>query len=286
MSLITGAAQIARALHMGEWPLVGPAIRGGGHALNEWLNRDGVSALVDGEVKLKLSPRAFSGGAYGFDPRLVAELKQVAAPGRDFVDAGAHMGIASLIYAHFAGPEARIVAFEPNPNAFPLLVENSYVNGMRLECFRLALGAEVGNADFYFDGTNPNASLSREAPGKYWYWEDRKKPELCAAPVAVTTIDLFCAALGLQPGVIKLDVEGAEFQVLLGARQTIQSLRPAILLETHVFAWDSFGYDRETLEALIAEYDYKICDSEGRMHLAPLGNGPERDNNHFLLLPK
>lgn len=286
MSIVASAAQIARSLHMEKWPLVGPAIRSGGRALNDWLNHDGVSALVDGEIALKLSPRAFSGGRYGFDPGLVAELKQLASPGRHLVDAGAHIGVASLVYASLAGPDTRVVAFEPNPFVFPLLVENSRVNGMRVECFRLALGSDIGTADFFFDGADPNASLSREAPGKYWYWEGRSKPEMQTARVAVTTLDQICAAIGLLPGVIKLDVEGAELHVLKGARRTLRSHRPAILLETHVFAWESFGYDREALEAEICESGYQIRDGLGRPLSVPLGDGPERDNNHFLLVPK
>lgn len=286
MSIVAGAAQIARSLRMEKWPLVGPAIRSGGRVLNDLLNHDGVSALVDGEVRIKLSPRAFSGGRYGFDPNLIAELKQLASPGSHFVDAGAHMGIASLIYASLAGPGTRVVAFEPNPRVFPLLVENSRVNDMCVECFRLALGSDIGTTDFFFDGSDPNASLSREAPGKYWYWEGRRKPQMQAGRVVVTTLDQMCAAIGLQPAVIKLDVEGAELHVLEGARHTLRTHRPAILLETHVFAWESFGYDRQALEAEISEGGYEIRDRMGKPISGPLGEGPERDNNHFLLVPK
>ncbi len=287
MSLMSTAAQYARALRLGRWPLIGNAARRSGKALNDWLYREaGVTAMVDGQIAIKLAPSAFSGGAYAFDPRLTAELKRLALPGRDFVDAGAHVGVASLVYAAFAGAGPRIVAFEPNPNVFPLLVENSRVNAMRVECFRVALGAEVGTVNFFADGRNPNASLSEEAPKRYWYWEAREKPAMKASHVTMTTLDRFCAALGLVPGLIKLDVEGAELQVLKGAAETVRKHRPAILMETHVFAWESFGYNREALENEIAALGYRICDGQGEPFDGPLGSGPEKDNNHFVLLPK
>jgi FkbM family methyltransferase len=271
---------------MDRWPIIGGAARRGGKAVNHLLYREaGVAAVVDGQVAVKLSPSVFSGGAYAFDRKLTAELKRLAAPGRDFVDAGAHMGMASLVYAAFAGAGTRIVALEPNPHAFPLLVENSRVNAMRIECFPLALGAEVGAVNFYADGTNPNASLSEDAPKRYWYWETREKPAMKALPATMTTLDRFCAALGLSPGLIKLDVEGAELPALKGAAETLRKHRPAILLETHVFAWQSFGYDRQALEDEIAVHGYRICDGLGQPFHGPLGSGPERDNNHFLLLP-
>ena len=287
MSIVSNVAQLARTLKMGEWPILGPTVRRGGRMLNQWMYREGgVPATVDDRVVIRMSPLAFSGGAYGFDPRLTEELSRLAKPGRHFLDAGAHMGVASLVYAALAGGDARVAAFEPNPNVFPLLVENSRVNAMRVECFRLALGAEVGAVSFFADGTDPNASLSGEAPGKYWYWENREKPAMRRCEVTMTTVDRFCAAVGLAPGVIKLDVEGAELHVLKGAAGTIRSHRPLILMETHVFAWESFGYDRAALEAEIRGLGYDVRDGLGQPFDGPLGAGAEKDNNHFLLVPR
>ena len=96
---------------MERWPVVGNAVRAGGRGLNDWLHRDGVHTLLDGQIPVKLSPRAFSGGAYSFDPELISELRELARPGRHFLDAGAHMGVASLAYSSLAGPDTRLVAF-------------------------------------------------------------------------------------------------------------------------------------------------------------------------------
>lgn len=245
----------------------------------------GVTARVDGEVTLKLSPKAFSGGNYAFDTKLVGELRRLAAPGRDFLDAGAHVGIASLLYAKFAGEGARILAFEPNPSVYTLLVENNRVNGSRLQTLPVALGRSRGESRFYADGRDPNASLSADAPGKYWYWENREKPAMRAYTVPITTIDAVCDAFSFRPGVIKLDVEGAELHVIEGGAELIKRERPIILMETHVFAWESFGYTRENLKDAIDRLGYRICDEQGMSFDGALGDGPQRDNNHFILVP-
>lgn len=280
------AADIARALKIDRLPVVGPWLREAGRFVNAWRHREaGVAARIDGEVDLRLSPWSFSGGEYGFDPRLTRELKMLAEPGRDFLDVGAHVGIASLLYSRLTDRQARIAAFEPNPNVFPLLFENNRVNGMPIELYRLAIGDTIGMTSFHVDGRDPNASLSGDAPGRYWYWEGKAKPVMDRCTVPISTIDAFCAATGFRPGLIKLDVEGAELQALRGAGRTLQRDRPLVLLETHVFAWESFGYRREDLEQAIAGAGYRVCDEHGNPFAGQLGSGPEKDNNHFILRP-
>jgi FkbM family methyltransferase len=277
-------AAIARALKLDRLPVVGAWLRETGRFVNAWRHRDaGVVARVDGEVDLRLSPWSFSGGDYALDPRLTRELRKLADPGRDFLDVGAHVGIASLLYSRFTDRQARIAAFEPNPNVFHLLFENNRVNGMPIELYRMALGDTIGMANFYVDGNAQEASLSGEAPVRYW--EGKARPPMSRCVVPITTIDAFCAATGFRPGLIKLDVEGAELQALNGASRTLARDRPLILLETHVFAWESFGYRREDLEQAIAGAGYQVCDEHGQLFLGPLGSGPGKDNNHFLLRP-
>ena len=279
-------SSLARAMKIDRLPILGGPLRQAGKFLNAWRFRDsGVHALVDGEVDLQLSPLSFSGGAYSFDPRLTREIRMLANPSRDFLDVGAHVGIASLLSSKFTNRKARIAAFEPNPNVFPVLCENSRVNGMPLEAYRIALGDTIGMSSFFVDGNDPNASLSGDAPGKYWYWEDKAKPTMEQCSVPISTIDAFCAATGFQPGLIKLDVEGAELQAIRGAGHILKQHRPLILMETHVFAWESFGYTREDLERAIADAGYKVFDEHDKPFSGPLGGGAERDNNHFILRP-
>jgi len=287
MGILSTAAKVVRGLGIDRVPGLGPALRRAGRAVNNLVYEDvGVPARVDDSVDLRLSPRSFSGGAYTFDPRLTSELIRIAQPGRHMLDAGAHVGIASLMYAQLAGAGTRVIAFEPNPHVYPLLWENSRINHMRVECYQIALGRETGATSFYVSGKDPNASLSCDAPGNYWYWADKAKPTMEQISVGLTTIDGFCDAVGFRPGFIKLDVEGAELQVMQGAERTLREWRPSILLETHVFAWPSFGYGRDDLETIIGKFDYEILDTAGNAFRGRLGDGPEADNNHYLLRPR
>ena len=283
-SFIPSLATTARKLHLDGLPIVGSLVKNTAKLVNQVLYSDtGLPASVDGQVNIKLSPRTFSGGYYGFDPKLTEELKLLAEPGRHFLDVGAHVGIASLIYTALVKTETRIAAFEPNPQVYPLLFANILVNGMHVEIFRMALNDQIGVTKFFFDGNDPNASLASDAPGKYWYWEDKPKPIMQECQVPMTTIDAFCQALSFQPGLIKLDVEGAELPVLKGAVQILKQYRPYIILETHVFAWESFGYTSEDLEKFIRDQGYQIYAPDGSVFDGVLGSGSEKDNNHYIL---
>jgi hypothetical protein len=73
--------------------------------------------------------------------------------------------------------------------------------------------------------------------------------------VRTTSIDEFCAARGLSPTFIKVDVEGAELDVLKGARRTIAAERRDLHLyvEMHPRLWPLFGASREQIERELSE---------------------------------
>jgi hypothetical protein len=78
---------------------------------------------------------------------------------------------------------------------------------------------------------------------------------LSALKVPVNTIDSFCAARGLTPDWVTIDIEGYEVAALAGARDTIKAARNelGIIVEIHPSLWLAAGTSRDELEALLAE---------------------------------
>ena len=136
-----------------------------------------------------------------------------------FVDVGANQGSYSLIAAGVAG--ANVLAVEPVPTTYSLLTECIRINGLadKITPLQVALNsaANAGN-DMWFstDKGTTNSFVDGEYAG-------------AAVKVRVSTLDNECA--GLNPVLIKIDVEGFEEDVLSGAPKilSMESLQAVII---------------------------------------------------------
>lgn len=166
---------------------------------------------------------------YGeFSPDEVTFLRGLMRPGDLVVDAGANIGALAIPLA-LAG--ARVLAVEPQPELFDLLLLNVQLAGVadRVACHNVALGAEPGTLwlpALDYDQQNnfggvplfpTEAAIARDCHG------------MAGRPVPATTLDLLLEDQG-APALVKADVEGMEPEVLLGAARTL-STRPTLYLE-------------------------------------------------------
>lgn len=141
-----------------------------------------------------------------------------------FVDVGANIGLMSIFASQCVGNPGKILAFEAHPETHQLLLENIQLNHIEnIEPFNFALGDEVGKATIY-DNWNVNrggASLVIHADNATGF------------EVEVKTLDDVIQN-DFQPKMIKIDVEGFEFQVLKGAENTIKNCKPILIIEFSV----------------------------------------------------
>jgi FkbM family methyltransferase len=117
-------------------------------------------------------------------------------------------------------PDARILAFEPHPRTIAVLRER--LAGSRVEIFQVALGDAAGETTIYdfadADGST-QASLSRESVALY-------AQDVVAHPVSVKTIDALMAEQRIERiALLKIDTEGLDHKVLLGAHAAIAARR-------------------------------------------------------------
>ncbi len=132
-------------------------------------------------------------------------------PDAVFIDAGANIGTQTA-YAMRLGKFARGVAFEPEPRNVELLTMNMAANGLaeKVTVVAKALGATEGQATLHLHPRNKGAHSIGTAPSL-----DGTE----SVNVPLTRMDAALVALGIAPaqiGMIWIDVEGAEFDVLNG----------------------------------------------------------------------
>ena len=151
--------------------------------------------------------------------------KVMPMPGDCVIDAGACFGDTALAFASGAGEAGSVHAFEIDPANLAVaqanVAQNSRVRS-RVRLNPLALGSEAGT--LYRHGSGPGAQVRADPGGE---------------PVEVTTLDAYADARHLgRVDFIKMDIEGAEMDALLGARQTLERDRPRLAISLYHRAAD------------------------------------------------
>ena len=192
---------------------------------------------------------------YGeFSPKEWALLEQIIKPGMTVVEVGSNIGAHTVPMAKACAP-GPLYAFEPQQRVFQVLCANLALNDViNVIASPDALGAEPGTAtiprlDYSAEGNFGGVSLQ---PGR----------ALGQTARIVRLDDLDLSALGL----LKVDVEGFEVQVVTGAQATIRRCRPTLYVEN-----DRPAHQRQLID-LIHALDYRLY-----WHTPPLA-GPGNFN--------
>lgn len=171
-----------------------------------------------------------------------------------FYDVGANVGV----YACLADSvlDTEVIAFDPEPDNARRLEENVALNDADVTLYRYALSDAAGTAEFavrLFDGESQTGPAGHSLVVGH-------VSEGTTITVETVVGDEFVASEGLPtPTVVKVDVEGAEWQVLTGLRETLS--RPECRLvycELHDAALRSQGRSPDEVVTLLEEMGYAV----------------------------
>ena len=171
-------------------------------------------------------------------------------------DVGANFGSLSLRFAQLA-PQGKIYAFEPTDYAFEKLRRN------------LALNPSLANRIVPIQTFVSDASTKTHHLTAYSSWKVDGRP-LNAHPVhggsiqtadnvGATTIDDFCREQGIERvDLVKIDTDGHEYQVLLGALQTLAKHRPFVIFEIGIYLMSEHGVTFEQYSQCLTSLGYSL----------------------------
>ena len=188
------------------------------------------SRLANGAVVYGKNRAGFGGrGVYVFRDALEPEfehLENFLTPGAVFLDVGGNTGIYTIKAAKFLSTNGGLViTVEPNPEMLAILAHNVRANAfanVRLRNF--CLGQTAGAADLWMNFDRP-ASFSLV----------HRDEKAAGFSVLVFPLDQIFPLEKLERlDYVKIDVEGAESQVLAGASETLKRFRPIVQLETEI----------------------------------------------------
>jgi FkbM family methyltransferase len=185
------------------------------------------------------------------EPEVQKVLATLVRPGDVVYDVGAHLGSMTLGMARLAGPRGRIVAFDGDPVNVARLQETCLRNHLeqRLQVVHAAVWFRtVANGISFRKGRTETAHGGVEADGQRPVLADGEMIQ-----VPAVTLDDFVATGAPPPHLIKIDVEGGEYEVLRGGAHLFAKQRPLIIAEVHhqqaagqIHAWlEEFRYAAE-----------------------------------------
>jgi FkbM family methyltransferase len=163
-------------------------------------------------------PGRVVGGSY--EPELTELFAERVRPGSVVFDLGAHIGYYTLLASRLVRGGGRVVACEPSPRNLRHLRGHVEMNRLRnVEVVAAAVCDREGTASFSSGGGSGTGHLAGKGEGKI--------------RVVTTTVDRLRSSTGLSPDFLKVDVEGAELDLLRGAAATLREARPVVFLSTH-----------------------------------------------------
>lgn len=200
---------------------------------------------------------------WGQDAGDLRYLWRVLDRGMTFIDIGSNQGVYSLVAGKKLAGSGRVIAFEPSPREHERLQLHFRLNGIaKARAERLALASASGEFRFFQVASGDTSRNGFRPPAS--------GDPLNEIAVESVTLDQYAASHNLSRiDVIKMDVEGGEREVLLGASKSIATFRPIFICEVLDAATGPWGYPaRETIEALGA-MDYRWFDVANDGSLAP-----------------
>jgi len=198
-----------------------------------WLPSAGDTLYVEGE----------------YERETQAIFLKMIARGSVVYDLGAHRGFFSLLAAKIVGPQGRVLAFEPSSRNEHILRAQAALNGfVQIASYPFAIGAARGTVDFSDLEDDMANTLVTSSP--------RFARSRSVRKVEARRLDDLLGGEMPAPQFIKMDIEGAEFDALSGARECLARHRPVLYVSMHENHLP--GVERKCLD-LLAQLDYDVA---------------------------
>jgi len=169
-------------------------------------------------------------------------FKKMVKPGMTILDIGTNKGYFSLLSAKKMDDDGQVLSFEPHPKNCYWIKKSISVNGYKsIKLFQVALSNKNGEMRLFVGAKSGHHSLVRNQELGSIAISTRKLDDILAEQ-KISKVDL-----------IKIDVEGAEIQVLEGANKLLAQQSPKLLIDIH-------DIDRKKLFRILEKFGFKIFD--------------------------
>jgi FkbM family methyltransferase len=177
--------------------------------------------------------------------------EQILRPGDTYVDVGAHVGFHALVARSLIGTTGHVIAVDPQPYNCDRILSNAGLNGFtNISVLIAAIGPKDGLVALNNQIPRDKSKLSLS---EHWPHEEMQQ-KFTVAMCRLDTVTERLPSIAL----LKVDVEGYEWEVLKGATATLAKTKN-LIIELH-FVSSSVSRSAE----LLREMDFSLCDVHGK----------------------
>jgi FkbM family methyltransferase len=208
-------------------------------------------------------------GAKAYEPQYVSVLRSLAGVGDTIFDIGANIGFYSVLFSTWVGSRGKVLAYEPDPANLNLLRRNIELNGCQNAVVRpVALSNESGRELFSVDRVT--RSTGHLGPGATYGGSIFGAGKEDFISVVASTLEDEVSEYG-APNLIKLDIEGGEYNVLAGGTSMLRSRRPLIVSELNTWTKDGSNGTERAVETTryLTRLDYSLWDLDTGIRVEP-----------------
>lgn len=228
-----------------------PALASLRSAYADFIDRHPILACNYGDFTLYYPKSSVIGnhmaGGAGWNSNLRTVLTQLfEQPSPVIAEVGSNIG-ASLLQMMLAKPQAKYYCFEPSARFSPFLKKNVKVNGWsNVQVEEVLVSSKIETKTLF-----NNASTASVVSADY-----DSHPFFFGQEVTATTLDHYFGDVE-RLDMIKVDTDGYDYQVLLGARHLIERLRPVLYFELAGYLLKDAGNTLDELMSYVCDLGYK-----------------------------
>ena len=205
-----------------------------------------------GAAKFPLSfdrkPYAASSHPYGYEPEVISVFEHFLEPGDCAIDAGASIGFHTCVMSKLVGETGLVLAFEPHRESFRYLMHHVHVANQlnNVMCLPVALW-KCDEPDLRLFSLD---AIGYSSIHPYLDATSCEKIEGASLDGMISERE--------HPRLIKIDCEGTEPEVLLGAEKALRKGVDCVILELNYFLFEKTGRTDTEIRRYMADLGYEM----------------------------
>lgn len=167
---------------------------------------------------------------HNFEPHIVEIFSYLTSQDSVAFDIGANIGLASLCLSNFC---RKVFAFEPCPSTYELLRNNIKKSPhSNIDAINIGFGASQKSSNITYASNNRSGGFVSDKI-------NLNKGHVTEL-IHIDTVDNYILQNSILPDFIKIDVEGYELDVILGAKKFLETHKPIVVIEMNAFCLNVF----------------------------------------------